>query len=308
MATTSRVPASFSRSSPATKRRSIPGTRSRKWAAGHGFKGVQMPSLGRPAVRPEEGGVSPRPTATSSTASPRENGVEITELGTHLQGQLVAVHPAYDEAFDAFAPEAVRGHPKAAAEVGGAADAAGRPRRRSTSGLKSNVSFPGALAWPYLYPWPQRPRRPDRDRLRRAGQALEADPRRLRRGRLQRRLRAPSGRGPVRRRHLRDVPRAGRQPSALLHQLRPVALRAAAARLSRVHRHLSRAHQVAARQGRRVPTRRAGRASTRATSRGSTGQGGSARSATARSTSARSSRSWRSTATTAGRCWSGSAA
>jgi sugar phosphate isomerase/epimerase len=24
-------------------------------------------------------------------------------------------------------------------------------------GLKSNVSFPGALAWPYLYPWPQRP-------------------------------------------------------------------------------------------------------------------------------------------------------
>ena len=63
----------------------------------------------------------------------RANGVEITELGTHLQGQLVAVHPAYDEAFDAFAPEAVQRPSEAAAEVGGAADAAGRPRRRSTS-------------------------------------------------------------------------------------------------------------------------------------------------------------------------------
>src|SRR5260221_9567602 len=31
-------------------------------------------------------------------------------LSTHLQGQLVAVHPAYDLAFDGFAPEAVRGN------------------------------------------------------------------------------------------------------------------------------------------------------------------------------------------------------
>ena len=152
------------------------------------------------------------------------------------------------------------------------------------------------------------PAGPDRDRLRRARQALAADLRRLRRGRLQRRLRAASGRGPVRRRHLRDVPRAGRQPSALLHQLRPVALPAAAARLPRVHRHLPRAHHVAAHQGRRVPADRAGRASIRATSRGCSGPGASARSATARSTSARSSRRWRSTATTAGRCSSGSAA
>ena len=42
----------------------------------------------------------------------KENGVEITELSTHLQGQLVAVNPAYDEAFDAFAPAAVHGKPK----------------------------------------------------------------------------------------------------------------------------------------------------------------------------------------------------
>jgi sugar phosphate isomerase/epimerase len=86
----------------------------------------------------------------------RENGVEITELGTHLQGQLVAVHPAYDEAFDGFAPEAVRRNPKArqAWAVQQMVLSAKASRRLN---LKSNVSFPGALAWPYLYPWPQRP-------------------------------------------------------------------------------------------------------------------------------------------------------
>jgi hypothetical protein len=34
-----------------------------------------------------------------------EAGLEITELSTHLQGQLVAVHPAYDDLFDGFAPD-----------------------------------------------------------------------------------------------------------------------------------------------------------------------------------------------------------
>ncbi len=43
-------------------------------------------------------------------------GMQITELSTHLQGQLVAVHPAYDTLFDAFAPKEVRGNPKARQE------------------------------------------------------------------------------------------------------------------------------------------------------------------------------------------------
>ena len=86
----------------------------------------------------------------------RENGVEITELGTHLQGQLVAVHPAYDEAFDAFAPDAVRGNPKAR-QKWAVQQMLWSAKASKHLGLKSNVSFPGALAWPYLYPWPQRP-------------------------------------------------------------------------------------------------------------------------------------------------------
>ena len=86
----------------------------------------------------------------------QENNVEITELSTHLQGQLVAVNPAYDEAFDAFAPAQVHGKPKERQKwaVGQMLLAAKASRNL---GLDASVSFPGALAWPFVYPWPQRP-------------------------------------------------------------------------------------------------------------------------------------------------------
>jgi sugar phosphate isomerase/epimerase len=85
-----------------------------------------------------------------------EAGVAVTELSTHLQGQLVAVHPAYDAAFDGFAPPEVRGNPQArqawAVEQLTLAATASR-----NLGLDAHATFSGALAWPYLYPWPQRP-------------------------------------------------------------------------------------------------------------------------------------------------------
>jgi len=83
-------------------------------------------------------------------------GVEITELSTHLQGQLVAVHPAFNEGFDAFAVPEVRGNPKArqAWAVEQMKLAAKASRRL---GLDNHVSFTGALAWPFIYPWPPRP-------------------------------------------------------------------------------------------------------------------------------------------------------
>ena len=66
------------------------------------------------------------------------------------------MHPAFDEAFDGFAAPEVRGNPKARQEwaveqLKMAAKASGH------FGFKSHVTFPGALAWPFLYPWPQRP-------------------------------------------------------------------------------------------------------------------------------------------------------
>jgi sugar phosphate isomerase/epimerase len=80
----------------------------------------------------------------------------VTELSTHLQGQLVAVHPAYDSMFDGFAADAVKGNPAARTEW--AIEQVKQCLKASQRlGLTSMVTFSGALAWPYIYPWPQRP-------------------------------------------------------------------------------------------------------------------------------------------------------
>lgn len=126
-----------------------------KWAGSLGYRGVQLPSW--------DGRLFDLKKAAESKAYcdeikgvARKNGVEITELSTHLQGQLVAVNPAYDQAFDAFAPAQVHGKPKErqkwAVEQMMLAAKASR-----NLGLHAHVTFPGALAWPFVYPWPQRP-------------------------------------------------------------------------------------------------------------------------------------------------------
>ena len=164
--------------------------------------------------------------------------------------------PAYDAGFDGFAAPRGARQPGRRAGVGGRADEAGRQGVAPTSASTAHATLlrRAGLALPLSLA--AAAGRSDRDRVRRAGQALAADPRRLRRGRRRRLLRDPSRRGPARRRDLRDVPRARRQPPARLHPLRPEPLRAAAARLSRLHRHLPRAHQDVPRQGRRVQSDR----------------------------------------------------
>ena len=125
------------------------------WASGHGYKGVQIPSwdarLFDLAKAAESVGYCDEVRGTLAA-----HGLAVTELSTHLQGQLVAVHPAYDEAFDGFAAPEVRGNPKARQEwaVGQMMLAAKASRNL---GLDAHATFSGALAWPYIYPWPQRP-------------------------------------------------------------------------------------------------------------------------------------------------------
>ncbi|MFC5068649.1 sugar phosphate isomerase/epimerase family protein [Flaviflagellibacter deserti] len=126
-----------------------------KWAAGLGYRGVQLPASDTRFFDLAEAANS-QTYCDEIAGTARENGVEITELSTHLLGQLVAVHPAYDAAFDAFAPGEVHGKPserqKWAVEQ---MLFAARASRRL--GLTGSVSFTGALAWPFVYPWPQRP-------------------------------------------------------------------------------------------------------------------------------------------------------
>lgn len=125
------------------------------WVAGLGYKGVQIPSW-------DERLFNLTLAAESQTYCDdvkgmlADKGLEITELSTHLQGQLVAVHPAFDAQFDGFAPAEVHGNPKARQEwaVQQVKNAAVASRRL---GLTAHATFSGALAWPYFYPWPARP-------------------------------------------------------------------------------------------------------------------------------------------------------
>jgi sugar phosphate isomerase/epimerase len=126
-----------------------------RWAAGLGYRGVQIPTWDARLIDLERLAAS-QTYADEVRGTLAEHGIAVTELSTHLQGQLVAVHPAYDAAFDGFCPPALRGQPQARQQwaVGQLMLAAQASRRL---GLRAHATFSGALAWPFLYPWPQRP-------------------------------------------------------------------------------------------------------------------------------------------------------
>ncbi len=126
-----------------------------KWAAGLGFKGVQIPTWDPRMIDLAKAAES-KDYCDEVKGIAARHGVEVTELSTHLQGQLVAVHPAYDVAFDGFAAPEVRGNPKARQEW--AVDQVLKAGKASQNmGITEHATFSGALAWPYVYPWPQRP-------------------------------------------------------------------------------------------------------------------------------------------------------
>lgn len=125
------------------------------WAASLGFVGLQIPSWDKRLIDLEKAANS-KDYCDEIKGVVESHSLEITELSTHLQGQLIAVHPAYDEVFDNFAAPEVRGKPGerqkwAVEQMLLAAKAS------ANLGLDTHATFSGSLAWPYFYPWPQRP-------------------------------------------------------------------------------------------------------------------------------------------------------
>lgn len=125
------------------------------WAADHGFKGIQIPSW-ESSLFDLNLAAESQGYCDDLRGMLADRGIEITELSTHLQGQLVAVHPAYDEMFDGFAAPEVQGNPKAR-QIWAVEQLLLAAKASKNLGLTTHASFPGALAWPYFYPWPQRP-------------------------------------------------------------------------------------------------------------------------------------------------------
>ncbi len=123
------------------------------WAKSLGYLGIQIPSWDKRIIDLDKAAES---VAYCEKLKEQCNGLVITELASHLQGQLVAVHPAYDLLFDAFADPKVRG--KSSARSKWAVEQMQKVLRASKNlGLKTVPTFSGALQWHMIYPWPQRP-------------------------------------------------------------------------------------------------------------------------------------------------------
>lgn len=126
-----------------------------RWAANLGYEGVQIPSWDARLFDLKRAAES-KEYCDAVRGLLSQHGLVATELSTHLQGQLVAVHPAYDAAFDGFAPASVHGN-SAARQAWAVQQLMYAAKASANLGMRAHVTFSGALAWPYLYPWPQRP-------------------------------------------------------------------------------------------------------------------------------------------------------
>ncbi|TPH15631.1 sugar phosphate isomerase/epimerase family protein [Litorilituus lipolyticus] len=126
-----------------------------KWAASLGYKAIQLPT-NDPEIFHLEKAARSQHYCDEIIAIAAEHNIVISELSTHIQGQLVALHPAYTEMFSAFIPEHLQNDHQAitqwaTSQLLCAAQASMR------LGLKAHATFSGALMWHTVYPWPQRP-------------------------------------------------------------------------------------------------------------------------------------------------------
>jgi sugar phosphate isomerase/epimerase len=124
-----------------------------RWAAGLGFAGVQIPTWDARLFDVKQAAES-QVYCDDILAVVSAEGLKVTELSTHLQGQLVASNPAYDAMLQGFAPAGL--DPKARQEWAVQQLLWGAMASKNL-GLTAHATFSGALAWPYFYPWPQRP-------------------------------------------------------------------------------------------------------------------------------------------------------
>ncbi|MEP7228684.1 MAG: sugar phosphate isomerase/epimerase [Ginsengibacter sp.] len=126
-----------------------------EWAKSIGFTGVQIPTWDAKMIDLKKAAQS-KTYAQELKGTVNDCGLEITELSTHLQGQLVAVNPAYDKLFDSFAPPEFRNNSKARTKWA-VQQLKYAAKASQNLGLNAHPTFSGALLWHTMYPWPQRP-------------------------------------------------------------------------------------------------------------------------------------------------------
>jgi sugar phosphate isomerase/epimerase len=123
-----------------------------QWASALGYKALQIP-CNHPSIFDLARAATSQTYCDEVTGLLASYGLVVSELSTHLEGQLIAVHPAHDRAFDSFAPAQVRGdNAKRTAWAINTVKLAAAASAKL--GLSAHATFSGSLAWPYLYPWP----------------------------------------------------------------------------------------------------------------------------------------------------------
>lgn len=125
------------------------------WAAKLGFVGVQIPTWDKRLFDLKTAAES-QEYCDEILGILDEAGVALTELSTHLQGQLIASHSAYDTLLEGFAPPELAGNPKGA-QAWAVQQLEWAAKASRNLKLNAHATFSGALAWPFFYPWPQRP-------------------------------------------------------------------------------------------------------------------------------------------------------
>jgi sugar phosphate isomerase/epimerase len=124
-----------------------------RWMADRGYKGLQIPTWDPRVFDLEQAAASPA-YCDDYRALLAEMGLEPTELAAPLQGQVLAMHPAYERMFAPFHPAGLHG--EARTEW-----AAGQLRQVIAASVKMGTDnipvLSGGFAWHMVYPWPQRP-------------------------------------------------------------------------------------------------------------------------------------------------------
>lgn len=124
-----------------------------KWVADLGYKGVQIPAWDSRAIDIDKAAES-KAYCDDYKAVLESVGLEPTELAAHLQGQVLATHPAYEEGFAGFHPDGLTGNAKTEWAAG---ELKKTVKASANMGTRAVPVMSGGFAWHMIYPWPQRP-------------------------------------------------------------------------------------------------------------------------------------------------------
>lgn len=124
-----------------------------RWVAGLGYTGVQIPAWDRRVIDLDQAAAS-KAYCDDYRGRLAEIGLAVTEVAGYLQGQVLAVHPAYEAGFEAFHPPGLCGADRTAWAVGELRKCV---LAAANFGLRNIPVLSGGFAWHLMYPWPQRP-------------------------------------------------------------------------------------------------------------------------------------------------------